>query len=104
MKDVKISIIMPVYGVEKFVGKAIDASTGTTLANHKVTASINNETYYAISNSQGYFDIKIDSVYDGFLAVLNDKVTEKGYIYLSKVFDERYAEDGTTPLYDTIPD
>jgi len=61
-------------------------------------------TYTFGSNAKGYtttlinyhFDIKMDSVYDGFLAVLNDKITETGYNYLSEVFDERYAEDGTT--------
>ena len=44
------------------------------------------------------FDIRMDSVYDGFLAVLNDKTSNQGYNYLSNVFDEKYAKDGTTVI------
>ena len=35
--------------------------TGTTLANHEIIATINNQTYYGISNNQGYFSIPIIS-------------------------------------------
>ncbi|MBO7043454.1 hypothetical protein J6W34_02785 [bacterium] len=33
--------------------------TGTALANHDVVATINGQTYYGISNSQGYFNIPV---------------------------------------------
>lgn len=44
------------------------------------------------------FHIKMDAVYDGFLAVLNDKVSSYGYYYLADVFDKQYAEDGSTVI------
>lgn len=61
-------------------------------------------TYNFGSNAHGYtttlinyhFDIKMDSVHDGFLEVLNDKVSENGYNYVAEVFNKRYAENGTT--------
>ncbi len=37
-KDIKISIIMPVYGVEKFVGKAIDSILAQTLTEWELFA------------------------------------------------------------------
>ena len=39
------------------------------------------------------FNIKMDAVYDGFLAVLNDTTSGFGYDYLDQIFDEKYAED-----------
>ncbi|MBR4486004.1 hypothetical protein IKS57_01355 [bacterium] len=33
--------------------------TGITLANHGVIATINNQTFYNVSNSQGYFSIPV---------------------------------------------
>lgn len=44
------------------------------------------------------FGLHMASVQDGFLKVLNDKVTENGYYYLSGVFDEKNAENGSTIL------
>ena len=41
------------------------------------------------------FGVKMDSVRDGFLAVLNDKTSEYGYNYLAQVFNEKYAKDGS---------
>ena len=63
-------------------------------------------TYTYASNARGdittlinfKFDIKMDSVYDGFLAVLNDKITETGYNYLANEFDKKFKEDGTTVI------
>ena len=42
------------------------------------------------------FGMKMDAVHDGFLAILNDTTSANGYQYLSEVFDQRYAETGTT--------
>lgn len=63
-------------------------------------------TYKYGSNAKGYlttfvnfhFDIRIDGVYDRFLQILNDKTSTYGYNYLAQVFNEKYAEDGTTVI------
>ena len=39
------------------------------------------------------FGLHMDAVQDEFLKILNDKVSENGYYYLSGVFDEKYAEN-----------
>ena len=39
------------------------------------------------------FGIKMDSVQDEFLKILNDKVSTNGYYYLADAFDDKYAED-----------
>ena len=44
------------------------------------------------------FGIRVDAVYDGFLAVLNDKESDHGYYYLADQFDQKYAETGSTVL------
>ena len=44
------------------------------------------------------FGVKMDSVHDKFLAVLNDKQTAFGYDYISDYFDAKYLEDGTTVI------
>ena len=44
------------------------------------------------------FGIKMDAVYDQFLAILNDTVSANGYHYLSDVFNEIYQEDGSTTI------
>ena len=59
-------------------------------------------TYTFYGNAQTYpvtlinyqFGIKMDAVYDKFLAVLNDSSAGGGYEYLSQAFDEKYAETG----------
>ena len=40
----------------------------------------------------------MDAIYDGFEKVLNDKIGIHGYNYLTQVFDEKYAEDGSTVI------
>ena len=45
-----------------------------------------------------HFGIRMDAVYDGFLAILNDKVSENGYYYLAEVFNQKYAQDRTTVI------
>ena len=44
------------------------------------------------------FGIKMDAVHDGFLAILNDTTSENGYNYLTQIFDERYAQNGSTVI------
>lgn len=44
------------------------------------------------------FGVHIDAVRDDFLAILNDKTSANGYNYLAQVFNEKYAEDGTTVI------
>ena len=44
------------------------------------------------------FGIRMDAVYDGFLAVLNDKTSDHGYYFLADQFDRKYAETGSTVL------
>ncbi len=41
------------------------------------------------------FGLKMDSVYDGFLKILNDKISENGYYYLAQVFNDKYAQTGS---------
>ena len=42
------------------------------------------------------FGVKIDSVHDKFLSVLNDKTSSLGYQYIADYFDTKQKEDGTT--------
>ncbi len=44
------------------------------------------------------FGVKMDAVHDEFSELLNDKVSEFGYHYISQIFNEKYAEDGTTVI------
>ena len=44
------------------------------------------------------FSLRMDSVHDEFLTLLNDTISSNGYHYLAEVFDEKYAEDGTTVI------
>lgn len=44
------------------------------------------------------FGLRMDSVQDEFLNVMNDRVSEYGYYYLAEVFDELYAETGKTVI------
>ena len=44
------------------------------------------------------FGIRMDAVYDGFLAVLNDKTSNHGYNFLVEQFDQKYAETGSTVI------
>lgn len=44
------------------------------------------------------FGLKMDSVHDEFLAILNDTVSATGYQYLSAVFDQRYQQNGSTVI------
>lgn len=44
------------------------------------------------------FGIKMDAVHDEFLTILNDKTSANGYQYLTEIFDQRYAENGTTVI------
>ena len=63
-------------------------------------------TYTYGSNAQSYrvllvnfhFDIRMDSVHDEFLAILNDKIGEYGYNYLASEFDKKYKETGSVVL------
>ena len=63
-------------------------------------------TYTFGSNAQSYrvlfvnfhFDIRMDAVYDGFLAILNDKTGQYGYHYLAQEFDKKYKETGSTVI------
>ena len=45
-----------------------------------------------------YFSIRMDSVKDEFLKILNDKESSNGYYYLADVFNDKYAEDKTTVI------
>ncbi len=45
-----------------------------------------------------YFSVRMDSVKDEFLKILNDKESANGYYYLVDVFNEKYAEDGSTVI------
>ncbi|MBO5789769.1 MAG: hypothetical protein J6R40_01290 [Clostridia bacterium] len=45
-----------------------------------------------------HFGLQMDSVYDGFLKILNDKISENGYYYLADVFDEKYAKTGSNVI------
>lgn len=40
------------------------------------------------------FGVRMDSVQDGFLQILNDKVSANGYNYITQVFDQLYASGG----------
>ena len=44
------------------------------------------------------FGLHMDAVQDEFLKILNDKVTENGYYYLSGEFDQKYAASGSTEI------
>lgn len=44
------------------------------------------------------FGMQIASMQDGFLEVLNDKISLYGYSYLSDAFDKQYAENGSTVI------
>lgn len=44
------------------------------------------------------FGVHMDSVYDGFLRILNDKISDNGYYYLSEVFDTKYAQTQSTVI------
>ena len=44
------------------------------------------------------FGIHMDAVYDGFLAILNDKISANGYNYLAEVFNQRYKDNKTTTI------
>ena len=44
------------------------------------------------------FGLHMDAVYDGFLAVLNDKTSNQGYYYLVDQFEQKYAETGSTVI------
>ena len=63
-------------------------------------------TYSYGANAQGThtnlinfkFDIKMDAIHDQFLAVLNDKESDRGYYYLAQAFNEKYASTGSTVL------
>ncbi len=60
-------------------------------------------TYTFGSSATGYvstlvnfkFGVKMDSVHDEFLAVLNDNTNGGGYDTLAEVFDEKYEETGS---------
>ncbi len=45
-----------------------------------------------------YFNIKIDGVQDEILKILNDKEGDYGYQYLVEVFNNKYAESGSTVI------
>ena len=61
-------------------------------------------TYVFGSSAQGNittlvnfsFGFQMESFSDGFLKVLNDKVSSYGYYYLAGAFDSNYAESGST--------
>lgn len=58
-----------------------------------------NATGASVSNLVNFkFGLHMDAVQDEFLRILNDKTSDNGYYYLSSVFDEKYAEDGTTEI------
>lgn len=61
-----------------------------------VTYTFPNNTTQTLINFK--FDIKMDSIYDGFLAVLNDNTSNKGYQYLASEFDKKYKESGSTVI------
>ena len=44
------------------------------------------------------FALRMDSVQDEFLAVLNDRVSDQGYHYLVNEFEKKYKETGSTTL------
>ena len=54
--------------------------------------------YYVATLVNFKFGVKMDSVHDEFITILNDKISDSGYNYLAEVFDEKYAEDGTTVI------
>ena len=63
-------------------------------------------TYTFGSNAQGVlstlvnfnFGFNMVSVSDGFLKVLNDKVTDYGYEYLANAFESQYKENNSTVI------
>ena len=63
-------------------------------------------TYRFGSNAQGKtetlinfrFGLKMDAVYDQFLAVLNDQSANGGYALLSSAFDAQFKENGSTVI------
>ena len=63
-------------------------------------------TYTFGSNAQGNvttminfsFGLNVSSVSDEFIKVLNDKISEYGYDYLSDAFDAQYKENGSTVI------
>ncbi len=44
------------------------------------------------------FGIHMDAVHDEFSELLNDKLSTYGYNYIAEVFNQKYAEDGTTVI------
>lgn len=44
------------------------------------------------------FGMKMDSVHDSFEKILNDTQSQNGYTYLEQVFNERYAQTGSTVI------
>ena len=44
------------------------------------------------------FGVKMDSVQDNFVAILNDTISANGYHYLEEVFNQRYKETGSTVI------
>lgn len=44
------------------------------------------------------FGVKMDSVHEQFLEVLNNPSEENGYPYIVKIFNERYKQDGSTTI------
>ena len=63
-------------------------------------------TYTFGKNAQSYpstiisfsFGIRMDAVHDEFLAVLNNMRGEDSYAYISGVFNEQYAKDGSVTI------
>lgn len=63
-------------------------------------------TYTFGSNAQGNistfinfsFGLNVDSISDGLLKVLNDKVSDFGYNYLADAFDDQYEENNSTVI------
>ena len=53
---------------------------------------------YQITLVNFHFDVRMDAVYDGFLAILNDTVSQYGYEYLASEFDKKYQETGSVVI------
>ncbi len=45
-----------------------------------------------------YFSIRMDSVQDEFLEILNDKESDNGYYYLADAFNDKYADEKSTVI------
>ncbi len=70
-----------------------------TVRDFYVTVTYGSDTVGEVSILVDFrFGLRISSVQDEFLAILNDKVSADGYYYLSDVFDDKYAEDKTTVI------